>query len=97
MKTFKLPPEKSPDERVSELFEEIAKLLQVGFHDGNLRLDADVWQQNWKPLQNAWSRLTVPSNVDALRRRLGTASNPDWQRMIEAAYDKSLERSQITD
>lgn len=95
MKTFGLPTEESPSERVSRIFDVIAKLLHVGFHDGNLDLNSDAWEQDWEPLKDAWAELTVPSNLNELRARIDTVSNPDWKRMVEAAYRKSLERSQV--
>lgn len=95
MKTFRLPPEESASERVSRIFDVIAKLLRVGFHDGNLDMNSDVWEQDWQPLQDAWAQLTVPSNLNELRNRIDMVRNPDWKRMVEAAYRKSLERSQI--
>jgi len=95
MKYFKLPPEMSPDEKIEELFTEIGKVCHVGCHDGNLNLESELWDQPWEPMQDLWSRLTVPSNVKALKRRIGTAKNPDWERLIQAAYRKSLERSQF--
>jgi hypothetical protein len=95
MKKFRLPPEKSPDEKVDEIFTEMGKILLVGFRDGSLDFDSEVWEQDYEPLQNAWLRLTVPSNLEALRRRIGTANNPDWEQMIQAAYRRSLERSHI--
>jgi hypothetical protein len=92
---FRLPPEKSPDEKVAELFKEIAEIFYIGWHDGNLDFESDVevWEQGYAVFDDAWMRLTVPSNAEALRKRIGT-TNGDWERLIKAAYRKSLWRSQ---
>jgi hypothetical protein len=91
--TFRLPPEKSADEKVAEIFEEIGRLMYIGMHDGILDLESDAWEQGWESLDDAWLRLTVPGNCEALRKLIGTGGNPDGERMIQAAYQKSLERS----
>ncbi len=74
-------------------WEEMGKLLYIGFHDGLHDPHKEPWEQDDDDLLKVWSRITHPKNCEALRQKLGTGGNPDGERMIQEAYRQAVARS----
>jgi hypothetical protein len=81
------------DEACTQLAREIEKERLYGNYDN----DKEIWDQPCEGIQVAWGLITRGSNQTILRKRLGTARNPDWNRIYAEAHRQSILRSQLRD
>jgi hypothetical protein len=82
------------DDACRQLSREIQneRLYGSGYDDGK-----DVWDWPCQGVQIAWGLITRGCNREILRKRLGMARSPDWNKIYAEAYRQSVLRSQLTD
>ena len=74
------------DAELEAAWKELSDALSICFRDGWGDPSKPVWEQEYPPVKDAWRRLTLPKNRDALQRKLGSGGTPEGERTIQEAF-----------